>query len=440
MRFARPFRRVPGAVRRVPGTSGRTPAPAGQHRGARPRSRAERPARQNAQQNAQQNAGQNTERPPRQNTERPARQDTAAAAGPVARGRRRLLTASATVACAVLVAVLALRDAAGPEERDTAGPPPSAQGAGCRPTALLEPPCGAWFGAFVPHERDDLGERVRAYEKRAGRRLDIVYTYHDMSLAEGGRREGQLLTPEEQRVGEDHLLLLSWESKWWGGTRKQQPTWRQIASGGLDATVVDVQARRIKDYGRRTGGKVFLSFDLEMDTRTPDNGTPAEYVRAYRHLHDRFRALGVDNVVWTWITTGYLGHADLMRRMYPGDEYVDWIGYNQYNYYRCHDTGWRTFAQTQLDTHAWIRANISDDKPLMLSEFGTAADPARPGRQAQWYAEVPRVLKRLEGVKAALQWNHRDPGPHCDLSLADDAAWASLREAVADPYLNQPLE
>jgi len=346
-------------------------------------------------------------------------------------GRRRLLLTSATVVGALLVALLALRDASGPAR-------PSATRAECRPTALLEPPCGAWFGAFVPHDRHDLADRVRAYEERVGRTLDIVYTYHDMSLPQGKRREGQLLTPEEQDVGEDRMLLLSWESKWWGGTEEQQPTWKEIAAGGLDRTVIDVQARRIKDYGERTGRKVFLSFDLEMDTRTPQNGTPAEYVKAYRHIHDRFRELGVDNVVWTWIITGYLGHAALFERMYPGDRYVDWIGYNQYNYYRCHNADWLTFAQTQTATHAWIRAHISGDKPLMLSEFGTADDPARPGRQAEWYARVPRVLKSLDGVRAALQWNHRDPGPHCDLSVAGDAAWASLREAVSDPYLNQP--
>jgi hypothetical protein len=360
---------------------------------------------------------------------------------PRARGpkpqRRRLLLTSATVVGAVLVAVLALRDVSGPSG---SGPETSAMGGDCRPTDLLEPPCGAWFGAFVPHERADLEEKVEAYEERVGRKLDIVYTYHDMSLPEGTRREGQLLSPEEQRVGEDRLLLLSWESKWWGGTKGQQPTWKEIAEGELDVSVIDVQARRIKDYGERTGKKVFLSFDLEMDTRTPDNGTPAEYVKAYRHIHDRFEKLGAGNVVWTWIITGYLNHADLFERMYPGDEYVDWIGYNQYNYYRCHRTDWMTFARTQTATHEWIRKNISDDKPLMLSEFGTAADSARPGRQAEWYAQVPRVLKNLEGVKAALQWNYRDPGPHCDLALANDAAWKSLRRVVADPYLNQPLK
>ncbi|MEJ1196883.1 MULTISPECIES: glycosyl hydrolase [unclassified Streptomyces] len=347
-------------------------------------------------------------------------------------GRRRLLITSITATCAVLVAVLALRDASGPAD--------PAEDAKCRPTELLEPPCGAWFGAFVPHDKSDLAEKVHEYEKNVGRGLDIVYTYHDMSAVTETRLEGQLLTEQEQRVGEDRMLLLSWESKWWGGTKQQQPTWKQIAAGDLDDSVIDVQAQRIKEYGQRTGKKVFLSFDLEMDTRTPDNGTPADYVRAYRHIHDRFRELGVDNVVWTWIITGYLDHADLFKSMYPGDEYVDWIGYNQYNYYLCHKTDWLSFAQTQHATHDWIRANLSDDKPLMLSEFGSASDPKRPDRQADWYAQVPRVLKELEGVKAALQWNYRDPGPNCNLAVANDRAWASLRKVVADPHLNQPLE
>ncbi|MFF3325457.1 glycoside hydrolase family 26 protein [Streptomyces sp. NPDC002889] len=339
--------------------------------------------------------------------------------------RRGRWAATGVLVALLLGGVLALTFT-GPQD------PPPRGSARCRPTEQLVPNCGAWFGAYVRHDKPDLEEKVLAYEQRIGRRLDIVYTYHDMST---DGLEGQLLTEQEQRVGRDRMLLLSWESKWWNGTAAQQPSWRQIAAGRLDHAVIDVQARRIRDYGR----KVFVSFDLEMDTRTPAAGTPAEYVAAYRHIHDRFRALGVKNVVWTWIITGYTGHSGMFRSLYPGDDYVDWIGYNQYNYFRCHKTSWRSFEQTQRDTHEWIRAHLSADKPLMLSEFGTADDPRRPRAQADWYAEVPRVVKELDGVRAALQWNHRDPGPGCDLSLARDTSWQSLREAVSDPYFRQPL-
>ncbi|MGW4204980.1 glycoside hydrolase family 26 protein [Streptomyces sp. NPDC004726] len=300
----------------------------------------------------------------------------------------------------------------------------------CRVTDLLVPPCGAWFGAYVRHEKPNLEEKVLAYEERIGRKLDIVYTYHDMST---DGLEGQLLTEQERKVGEDRMLLLSWESKWWGGTPEQQPRWPQISSGALDRTVIDVQAKRIKEYGK----PVFLSFDLEMDTRVPDEGTPAEFVAAYRHIHDRFRELGVTNVIWTWTITAYPGNNELFPKLYPGDAYVDWIAYNRYNYFRCHNTGWETFEETQTGVHQWIRQNISDDKPLMLSEFGTADDPSKPSAQADWYKEVPRVVKKLDGVHAALQWNWRDPGPNCDLSLARDESWKSLKKVASDPYFNQ---
>ncbi|MFI1017599.1 hypothetical protein [Streptomyces sp. NPDC020965] len=332
----------------------------------------------------------------------------------------------------LLVGAFALQKSFGADDDSTPErvlPPPDDPR--CRVTKLLVPPCGAWFGAYVRHEKPQLVEKVLAYEKRLGRSLDIVYTYHDMSNR--GSPEGTLLTEQEQRVGKDRMLLLSWESKWWGGTKAQQPTWRGIASGALDRTVIDVQAKRVKAYGK----PVFLSFDLEMDTRTPAAGTPAEFVAAYRHVHDRFRALGVTNAVWTWIITGYPGHNHLFPRLYPGDQYVDWIGYNQYNYYRCHDTPWQSFERTQREPHRWIRENISDKKPLMLSEFGTADDPTRPEAQADWYREVPRVVKKLDGVHAALQWNWRDPGPGCDLALARESSWQSLRTAVTDPYFLQ---
>ncbi|MEO3976390.1 hypothetical protein [Streptomyces sp. CAU 1734] len=344
------------------------------------------------------------------------------------RGRRRLLAVTAAVVGALIAGTLAFRAAVAPDpgaaDSRTAKSDPK-----CRPGPLLVPTCGAWFGAYVRHEKPDLEEKVLAYEKRIGRKLDIVYAYHDMS----DNIEGTLLTDQERRVGEERMLLLSWESKWWGGTAKQQPKWPQIASGALDRTVIDVQAKRIKAYKK----PVFLSFDLEMDTRVPAEGTPAEFVAAWRHIHDRFAELGVDNAVWTWTITGYPGYNKLFPKLYPGDRYVDWIAYNQYNYYRCHKAPWISFEETQTEPHRWIRENISDTKPLMLSEFGSADDPTRPGRQAEWYAEVPRVVKKLDGVKAALQWNWRDPGPGCDLSLARDSSWKSLREAVADPYFNQ---
>jgi hypothetical protein len=306
----------------------------------------------------------------------------------------------------------------------------------CAATALLVPPCGAWWGAYVPTGDDGLVASVDALERRTGRRLDLVYTYHDM----GTGSDGQLLDPAEQQLGQDRLLMLSWESDVWsdGGSAAPRPLgWARIAAGDYDATVIDPQAERVKAYGRT----VLIAFDQEMDSRTPADGSPADFVAAYRHVVDRFRQLGVDNVRWVWTITGYMAHTRLFSEMYPGDDYVDWIAYDQYNYFGCKDNpDWLSFAQTELPTYTWLRTHISATKPLMLAEYSTAVDRADPLAQQQWYQQVPEVLEQqLPGVKAVVQWDSSVPGPDCDLSLDTAPALAGFAEAGRSPYLQQPV-
>ncbi|MBC3844360.1 hypothetical protein GXW82_42000 [Streptacidiphilus sp. 4-A2] len=50
----------------------------------------------------------------------------------------------------------------------------------CAATSELVPPCGAWWGAYVPNGPDGLVASVGALEQQIGRPLDLVYTYHDM--------------------------------------------------------------------------------------------------------------------------------------------------------------------------------------------------------------------------------------------------------------------
>ncbi|MFF5786458.1 glycoside hydrolase family 26 protein [Streptomyces sp. NPDC012693] len=310
----------------------------------------------------------------------------------------------------------------------------------CAADARLVAPCGAWWGAYIPYDDDSsLTRPVLAFERKIGRRLDLVYTYHDMS---GNELDGTLLTPDERALGRDRMLMLAWESTVWkephhAGYTETQLGWKNIASGQYDAAILDPQIRRIKDYGKR----VFLSFDQEADARIKEGaGTPAEYVAAYRHIHDRFRELGADNVVWVWTVSGYLGSAATMKRLYPGDDYVDWIGMDQYNYYLCHgSTNWLDFDRSQRPSYAWLRKNISADKPVMLSEFSTAPDPKRPERQRDWYTAIPEVAPTLPEVKAYVHWNRAVPGPGCDLTVDSGPGLEGYRIAGQDPYFRQDV-
>ncbi|MEW2049667.1 glycosyl hydrolase [Streptomyces sp. NPDC005476] len=362
-------------------------------------------------------------------------------------GARRAYKAVVLVAVAALLAGLGIwaGRSEDPDSTTDALPDNAASGdlpaGACAPTGTLVPPCGAWWGAAVPYSADgSLKDAVHGFEKRIGRKLDLVYNYHDMS---GTELDGELLTPDEQELGRDRLLMLAWESTVWTEPHHENWTetqlgWRNIASGELDKKILDPQIRRIRAYGKR----VFLSFDQETDARIKEGaGTPREFVAAYRHVRDRFRKLGADNVVWVWTVSGYLGSAADMKALYPGDEYVDWIAMDQYNYYQCHGTDdWKDFLRSQRPSYEWLRENISADKPVMLAEFATAPDADAPQRQRDWYTRIPAAVKKLPEVKALVHWNRpTSEEPECDLTVNEGPGLDGYREAGKNGYFHQPV-
>ena len=131
---------------------------------------------------------------------------------------------------------------------------------------------------------------------------------------------------------------------------------------------------------------------------------------AARHVHDLFVEQDVTNVQWVWTTTGYLaqGNQAVLRAVYPGDHYVDWVGYDPYNFYRCTGAAWRDFEQTIKGGYAWLVANGYGGKPFMIPEYGTQFDPADPARSTQWYESIPQVLRRYPNLKAVIRWDSED--------------------------------
>ncbi|HEY6275759.1 MAG TPA: glycosyl hydrolase [Streptosporangiaceae bacterium] len=300
----------------------------------------------------------------------------------------------------------------------------------CTVSSTLVPSCGAWWGMYVPEPTaGSLVQAVQAEEGYLGRPLDIVEMYHDMS----GTTNGIFPDHVEKRLARDHLLLYSWAPANW--SRNTTFKWQEIASGAIDQSVIVPEAKRLKALHR----PVFLSFSPEADGDTASRlGTPAEFVAAWRHIHDVFTQVGAGNVVWVWTTEGYLRHASTIAALYPGNSYVDWIGYDPYNFYTCHGAHWETFAQTVQPFYHWLIAHQLGGKPVMLSEFGSSSDPQQPGRETAWYQGIGAVVRALPHIKALVQWNSTVPG--CTLRLADGSAAAqAFRQAGLSPYFRQKL-
>lgn len=352
------------------------------------------------------------------------------------RGRRTALTALSSG----LILAAALGCQADPSDGQASGTssvpvappttkPTSTKPDPCAPKKLLVPPCGAWWGISTPTKNGSLSFAVQEIESSVGRRFDLVYDFHDMSLS----GNGTLLPDDQQVLGRDRILLLAWVSEEW--STGSHLTWSEISSGSLDESVIDPQARRIQAYGKQ----VMLAFDQEMDLRGPEGaGTPKEYIAAYKHIQDRFSAIGVSNVVWVWIVTGYPPTLPEQKKYYPGSDRVDWIGFDQYNFFSCQGGApWRSFKETVKPTYDWFRDNGLGDKPIILSEFGSESDPAQPTRKADWYGNVPSVVQDLPGIKAVVQWNSEAHG--CDFRLDGPGVLDSYAKVGKDPYFGQPV-
>ena len=301
--------------------------------------------------------------------------------------------------------------------------------ASCTVSAKLVPSCGALWGySAVNSGPADL----RRVEQDMGRRFDFVYRFHDIndgvpdseerSLAESGTILHLALDPR------DHA------------NKQAGITWSDVASGRYDQTLRQ-QAAGVAAL--RT--PVFLTFDHEVDQPAKAaSGTAADFVAAWRHVHDLFLAAGASNAVWVWVVLGWEETFARAGELWPGNDVVDWISWDVYNAAGCRagmvDLGKRqTFAEGLLPFFRWLHTNgtrygIDTRKPLMISEAGSIQ--ADPTGSARWYEEIPAVLREHPQIKAVTLWSGVGNGV-CDYVFTNDATLSSaVRRAGLDPWVN----
>jgi hypothetical protein len=256
----------------------------------------------------------------------------------------------------------------------------------------------------VGQTRHEIQER----EREAGHRLAGVRVF---------RRWGEPLFDGDQRWARrtGHVVFLSIKSRRKNGALI---SWRDIASARPGSALQAGIARQAREIAR-FGAIVYVVFNHEPDARTSrPMGTPAEFVAAWRHIVDTYRAAGVRNARYVWTLTGPAfgegaGHG-LTRAdtYYPGDAYVDDIAGDTYNWNTCHSRSGRWQSPAEVLEPQRRFGLRHPRKGLMLLEWGTVEDPARPGRKAQWIRDMTRLLGQpgYRQFRAALHWDDRFSG------------------------------
>jgi hypothetical protein len=280
----------------------------------------------------------------------------------------------------------------------------------CRRNAIDVPKCGVLWGMFTPLPHVHGVSPYRPFERAVGRRFDIVKQYKDWKAGITFPNSSDISNAAHGR----RILDFSWNAVDYRA-RGKRISYASIASGAWDNSVIRPEARQMKAFHH----KVFLDFDHEFDNKKQaGKGSPAQYVAAYRHIHQVFRAAGVRNVIWTWVSTGDVGHAHLLKAAYPGAKYVDWIGYDPYNWYGCRRT--RSFSPRHIfgRFYHWARHQHGmKHKPFLLGEYASGGGPAA----GKWYSHVARALHHLPRIKAVMQWSSGGSGG-CNFRLNTSAS------------------
>jgi beta-mannanase len=158
-------------------------------------------------------------------------------------------------------------------------------------------------------------------------------------------------------------------------------------------------------------------------------GGPALYVQAYRHVHDLFVEEGAENAVWVLcpnVTSVPPEPWNDWQSYYPGDEYVDWLCTDGYNWGTVQTwSSWQSFSSVMGPI---IPSLASFGKPVLIAETSSTEEG---GDKGAWIdGIVPALASEFPAVRG-LVWFHvnKETDWRIDSSPGSLAAFIALGQA-----------
>ncbi|MCA9361593.1 hypothetical protein KC845_03490 [Candidatus Kaiserbacteria bacterium] len=227
------------------------------------------------------------------------------------------------------------------------------------------------WGVYTGSNPNDISN----FENKVG--INPDYLAYFIHWGNGPNHQGVLLPNWLEGVVADkgRTLVLFWEASDYTGHTTIQPDYshRAILRGDWDEYLEDF-ATNLKNYN----GQVILVPFSELNgnwnpwSGTTNGNTPEEVVASYRYVHKffddvpnvkfgiAFNAASVPNT-----------EANQIERYYPGDEYVDYVGVDGFNY----NDPWLTASE--VFTSALNRIT-KFGKPMIVFSFGSSEGSQKP--------------------------------------------------------------
>lgn len=299
-----------------------------------------------------------------------------------------------------------------------------------QPAMSSQPQEGCYIGIFREGAPGNMGF-IKTFEKTFNMKPAMVMWYADYSsdfpLRECNNVISYGATPQ-----------IVWEPWIWGDEEKIKLD--NIINGQWDS-YIEKWAKDARSFKKT----IFLRWGHEFNIEKypwgiGNNGRdPDKYIKAYRHVHDIFKRVGATNIKWIWCFNNYPNPDESWNSWelaYPGDDYVDWIGIDGYNWGTTQTwSGWQSFKDMFRD-QARDASIKYPNKPVMIAEFGSAEEG---GNKAAWIKDIPSTLKiSMKQVKALVLF---DVKKECDWrSTSCQRTQDAYKAILQDPYFLSSAE
>lgn len=230
---------------------------------------------------------------------------------------------------------------------------------------------------------------------------------------------------------------------------------RRFSAKSIAAGVHDVYIRSWAQQARAFGRSFYLRpfHELNSQVHTEDTchemtpwaadlvvkgerlNSPSDLIAAYRHVVSLFRAEGATNVKWVWSvlswpSANFGGNNKVsMKSIYPGDEFVDWIGIECYKFSASDNTSCADIMKASYSE----AAALSPTLPIHNIEMGTFEGPGK----AQWVREAldlsspNSIFNKYPRLKGFMYWE--DSRINGLWLKSDPNTMAAFSSVISDP-------
>jgi Glycosyl hydrolase family 26 len=275
---------------------------------------------------------------------------------------------------------------------------------------------GVALGAFIPGAPSDP-RRIDAYASLVGAMPRIVMWFQPWSgtwnafYAKGG----------DEIRSRGAMPMISWEP-WAGVIEDRAWSLRTIVDGDHDAYI-----RQWTGDVAAWGHPIYVRLMYEMNGSWSSwsarvNGNSATlFVAAWRHIVDLARDEGATNVRWLWSPNVTDERYTPYAEVYPGDDYVDWVGLTGYN--------WGDDSLYDVFSESYDEARAVTSRPMMIVETGTDERPGKPEWIRKGFAEL---LSELPEIRALVWYNGSATGKDWRVN-SSSASLAAFRGVASSP-------